>query len=377
MGRGGSAAQSPATVRPATTRRAALTGFGTVGAAAAAATLLPAASARAATTTGGLPVLAPGDDWASVLAKTPQVCLQPGATYTLDQAVELPDGCVIVGNGATVTVAGDGIGAFTVTERRDVTVTAVRLLGRQSDPLNTAAEFDHVAIRVTRSTNVRIEGCDFTFWRGAGVVFTGTSADDYFDYRCKIRNNVFHHCYFGVSITDRGEYGILSGNSFSNCRLAIWDSAGNWAITGNSAVLCYAAYYSIAQTSPYGALTSDNWSHGSLVGNTFNHCSGGATGQWNGNTAFPIGGSTRDPGSGIVAQSVLPPTFSGNTLWYSNVSALDILGTRWLLSGSTFSNLTVSCTGDVPVHLVGTQANGTANLPTFTGNVSDLLASLS
>lgn len=37
------------------------------------------------------------------------------------------------------------------------------------------------------------------------------------------------------------------------------------------------------------------------------------------------------------------------------------------------SNLTVECTGSVPVHLAGTQANGSANAPVLTGNVKDLL----
>lgn len=332
--------------------------------------------ARAASRADGLPVLRPGDDWARTLSRTPQVQLEPGATYVLRHTVQLPSGAMIVGNGATVTVANDSLTAFTVSGATGVTVDGVRLLGRGADPINTEPVFDHVAIRITRSTDVRVVDCDFSFWRGAGVILTGAASDPYFEYRCKIAGNAFYRCYFGVSIADRAEYGILQGNSFATCRLAIWNSSGNWTINDNNVVLCHGAYYSIAATSPYGALASDNWNHGSVVGNTFNHSTSGATGQWTKGAEFPVAGASRDPGSGIVVEQVLPPTFTGNTLWYSDVTAVDLAGTRWLISGTTLSNLTVRCSGSVPVHLVGTQANGAQNLPALVGNVRDLLADL-
>ncbi|QMU70046.1 right-handed parallel beta-helix repeat-containing protein [Streptacidiphilus sp. P02-A3a] len=326
--------------------------------------------------TGGLPVLQPADDWAAVLATTPQVQLLPGATYTLAAAVELPDGCYIQGNGATVTVASDTIGALTATGRSAITVTGVRFLGQAANPLNTAPSFPHVAVALVRSTDVRISDCDFTNWRGAGVTLNGSAADDYFAYRVKLDGNAFLNCYFGVSAADRSEYSQLTANSFAYCRLAIWNSCGNWSVTGNLVVGCYGAYYCFAQTSPYGALTSDNWAHGTVVGNTFNHANGGAQELWSGNAAFPIGGTAQDPGSGVVVNGALPPTFTGNTLWYSDVTAIGLAGTRWLLSGCTFSNLTIACTGAAPVLLAGTQSNGAANAPTLTGNVKDLFADL-
>lgn len=52
-------------------------------------------------------VLPVRDDWASTLATTPQVQLVPGATYALSSTVERPG--AIVGNGSTVTVAGDTV----------------------------------------------------------------------------------------------------------------------------------------------------------------------------------------------------------------------------------------------------------------------------
>lgn len=346
------------------------------GAAALGLAAMPSARATARATADGLPVLHPTDDWQAVLARTPQVQLEPGATYVLHRTVALPSGALIAGNGATVTVASDSVTAFSASEVSDVTIDGVRLLGRVTDPINTEPVFDHVGIRLTRCTDVRVVGCDFSHWRGAGVVLTGSARDDYFEYRCKVIENTFYRCYFGVSIADRAEYGILHGNSFATCRLAIWNSCGNWTINDNNVVLCYGAYYSIARTSPYGALLSDNWNHGSVVGNTFNHSTSGASGQWKTGAAFPVGGTTEDPGSGVVVRGLLPPTFTGNTLWYTDVAATDLVGTRWLLSGSTFSNPSISCTGPVPVHLVGTQANGAGNLPKLVGNVKDLLAGL-
>lgn len=88
---------------------------------------------------------------------------------------------------------------------------------------------------------------------------------------------------------------------------------------------------------------------------------------------IPVGGVDRDPGRGVTIEGLLPPTFTGNTLWYTDVRASRLVGTRWLLSGCTFSNLTITGDGAVPVHLVGTQANGAANLPRLVGNVVDLL----
>jgi hypothetical protein len=364
------------THRATVDRRRALAGIAGAGAAGAAGALFTTRGADAAVSARGLPVLAVGDDWAAVLAKTPQVQLVPGATYTLDSAVELPDGCYIAGNGATVTVSGDTVGALRVTGRTDVTVTDVRFRGRTADPIGSAMVTAHVGVAISRSTNVRVRNCDFSHWRGAGVVVTGSVSDDYYAYRVKIQGNAFDRCYFGVSAADRSEYSLIGGNSFTYCRLAIWNSSGNWTVNDNHAVGCHGAYYSFARTSPYGSLSADNWNHGSLVGNTFNHSNSGGKARWDDNTAFAIGGSVQNPGTGVVVNGVLPPTFSGNTLWYTDLTATDIQGTRWLLSGSTFSHLTISCTGTAPVHLVGTQSRGADGAPRLSGNAKDLLESL-
>jgi hypothetical protein len=331
----------------------------------------PAAAGSTAAAIAGLPVLTAGEDWQQVLSATPRVQLEPGATYTLPAAVELPDGCLIVGNGATVTVSGASVPALRVTRRRDVTLTGIRFLGQETDPLGTAMARDHVAVTLTRSSDVRVTDCSFARWRGAGVVVTGSASDDYMGARTVVSGNTFDRCCFGVSTTDRSEYSLLSGNVFTYCRLAVWNSSGNWNIQGNTVVGCYGAYYSFAATSPYGSLSSDNWNHGAVTGNTFNHSNGGTPTRWTSNAAFPLGGTTRDPGPGVVVSGVLPPTFSGNTLWYTDVTATGLRGSRWVLTGCTLSDLTVACSGSVPIHLLGHQGN---RPPTLTGNVVDPLA---
>ncbi|AJE85245.1 E1B protein [Streptomyces albus] len=358
-------------------RRRAMAGIGFSTASAA---LLTSGAAVGAGSTpqGPLPVLPVGtEDWTAALAETPQVQLVPGAVYRLTRTAELPDGCFLAGNGATVTVAEPSYGAFAVRERSDVTVADVRFLGQDADPLGTGIVPAHVGLRSSRSTNVRVLDCDFTHWRGAGIAVTGAERDDYFGYRVKVSGCSFHRCYFGVSTADRSEYSQLTGNSFAYCRLAVWNSSGNWTVNDNTVVACYGAYYSFSKSSPYGTANGphgDNWGHGSLVGNTFNHSNNGAPGGlWRRGAAFPLGGVPRDPGAGVVVDGVLPPTFSGNTLWYTDLRATGILGTRWLLSGSSFSHLDISCTGRAWVHLAGTQSRSAETAPRFRGKVKDLL----
>lgn len=334
-----------------------------------------AAHAGPTTNVPGLPVVKPDADLAAALATSPRIQLEPGATYRLPAPVVIPSGGLVVGNGATVTTTA-GHTAFVVSSADDVTIRGVRFVGSDADPINSAHVPEHVAVRVSRSHDVRVQDCDFLHWRGAGVVVTGSASDDYFAYRTKISGNSFSRCFMGISVADRSEYGLIADNHFVYCRLAVWNSSGNWQLTGNDVVGCYGALYTFNASSPYGALTSDNWAHGAVTGNTFNHSNGGAKALWRGNAAFAIGGVVQDPGAGIVVSGVLPPTFSGNTLWYTNVRATNLAGTRWLVSGSTLSNLTVTGEGVVPVILVGTQSNAGTAQPRLVGNVRDALAGL-
>nr|WP_242522124.1 right-handed parallel beta-helix repeat-containing protein [Microbacterium esteraromaticum] len=304
----------------------------------------------------GLPVLRPGDDWQLTLTATPHIQLVAGAVYALTATIDLPDGAFIEGNGAIITVADEGIGALRAQGRRNISIRNVIFRGRDGDPLGSEPRFEHVAIRLTRCSGYRITDCDFENWRGCGIAVTGSTGDDYFEYRGQVSGNTFHHCYLGVSFADRAEYSLLAQNIFTRNRLAVWNSSGNLTMSGNVVVSCYGAYYSFAQTSPYGVQASDNWAHGSVTGNTFNHSNGGGGPLWKTNAAFPIGGSTVDPGPGIAINRVIPPTFSANTLWYTDVTCTQHGANIWNLTGCASSDLTVSAAG-AEVRLVGCQWN--------------------
>lgn len=348
-------------------RRGLLAGAGVAGLGALAGVAL-SPSAHATDGNLALPVLSPSDDWAATLAKTPQVQLVAGAAYTLTAAVDLPNNTLIEGNGAIITVATDTTAAFVATSKIGITIRNLTMQGRTADPTNQPANFAHTAIRFTRCTSFRITDCDFNFWLGAGIAVTGSTGDDYLSYRGHIQGNNFVKCYFGVSFTDRAEYCSLSENVFTTNRLAIWNSSGNLTVTSNVVVNCYGAYYAYAKTSPYGALSSDNWNHGAVTGNTFNHSNGGGGARWTSNVTFPIGGSTVDPGAGVVVDGLLPPTFTGNTLWYTNIKSNNHGANQWLLTGCALSNLSISATGN-PIKILGFQSNGAGNAPQLSGNV--------
>lgn len=359
-------------------RGAALAGLGAAGITLAA-VLAPTAPVHAdppqAPRTPALPVLAPTDDWEAVLRQTPQVQLDPGARYVLDAPVTLPAGTVLEGNGAVVTTSSTAHGAFLIDQAADVTIRGVRLLGTDAAGVDVPLEVAHTAIRARRARNLRILDCDLIGWRGAGIAVTGDASDDYFSYGVQITGCRFETCYLAVSTADRCEYSLLASCVFISCRLAIWNSSGNWNVASNVIVGCYGAYYAIATTSPFGDLAADNWNHGSVTGCTMNHSNGGATRPWTRELALPIGGVDRDPGPGVVLEGVLPPTFTGNTLWYTDVTARDLPASVWNLTGCALSDLRITQDGGAPVRLIGHQSNaGEAHAPVLSGDAHDALA---
>ncbi len=364
-------------------RGAVLAGLGAAGVGLAAA-LSPTGAAQAAPPARGLPVLRPQDDMAAVLAETPQVQLVPGEQYVLAAPVALPSGTLIEGNGAVIVPSSTTHGAFVLDRAVDVTLRGVRLHGvpglgggaaGSPPPIDVPLETAHTAIRAHRARNLRVLDCDLVGWRGAGLAATGDRADDYFSYGLQIIGCRVEACHIGLSAADRCEYSLLASSVFTSCRLAVWNSSGNWNLSGNVIVGCYGAYYSIAATSPFGELAGDNWSHGSITGCTLNHSNGGSMRPWTRHLELPIGGALRDPGPGVVLEDVLPPTFSANTLWYTDVTARRLPASVWNLTGCALSDLRITQDGGAAVSLIGHQANaGDAHAPVLDGQVRDALA---
>lgn len=363
-------------------RGAVLAGLGAAGIGLAAA-VAPGSGAHAAPPPRGLPLLRPGDDWAAVLSRTPQVQLVPGATYVLEEPVALPTGTVLEGSGALVVPSSPEHGLFEVEGSSDITLRGLRLHGAEGydpaagspPPIDRPLAPSHTALRAHRARNLRVLDCDLLGWRGAGIAATGDVADDYFSYGLQIHGCRFEACHIGLSAADRCEYSLLSSSVFTTCRLAVWNSAGNWTLSGNTVVGCYGAYYSIGETSPFGELSSDNWGHGAITGCTMNHSVGGTPRRWTRHLALKIGGVERDPGPGVVIEGVLPPTFSANTLWYTDVTARDLPANVWNLTGCALSDLRITQDGGAPVRLIGHQGNaGDPHAPVLVGDVADALA---
>lgn len=76
-----------------------------------------------------------------------------------------------------------------------------------------------------------------------------------------------------------------------------------------------------------------------------------------------------------MLEGVLPPTFSANTLWYTDVTARGLLADVWYLTGCALTDLRITQDGGAPVRLLGHQANaGAAHAPVLVGDVRDALA---
>lgn len=291
--------------------------------------------------------------------------LQAGRTYTFSNVV-LPSNTTILGNGAFVIPGSTTNKCFLLTDVTNITLRDIYFKGQTAAAAGGALNTAHVAVHIQRSQNVIINGCSFINWLGAGIVSQGaTTGISYYNYRMIISNNKFDQCFFGISLADRSEYCMFSNNILSSCRVGTWHSSGNWNINGNTYVTCRAPYLSYAKTSPFGSLSSDNWNHGSFVGNIMNHSNSGGNSAW-GAASFAIGGTASDP-TGVVINGVLPPTFTGNTLYYTNLDfsgvALAVASTPWQITGCVLSQMTVSSDSPGAIALVGCskQANVTVS----------------
>lgn len=291
--------------------------------------------------------------------------LQSGSIYTFSN-IALPSNTFISGNGAIVTPGQSHQNCFTLTDVKNVSLRDIHFRGQTAGAAGGALNTSHIAVQIIKSQDVLIHGCSFKNWLGAGIVSRGsTSGVSYFNYRLIISNNTFDQCFFGISIADRSEYSIFSNNILTSCRVGTWHSSGNWNINGNTYVTCRAPYLSFGNTSPFGTYSSDNWNHGSFTANILNHSNSGGDTPW-GAISFPIGGVASDP-TGVVISGVLPPTFTGNTLYYTNLDFTGVTATStsspWQITGCVFSQMTISASQSGVIALVGCskQANVIVN----------------
>ncbi len=292
--------------------------------------------------------------------------LQGGVQYQFTNVI-LPSDVTITGNGATVITGNTSYKCFIIRDVKNVRLRDINFKGSPDEVVGKPLLTTHVAVHIQRSQDVAIDGCVFSNWQGAGIVAQGAQSGgiSYFDYRTTVTNNKFEQCFFGISIADRSEYGNFTGNILTSCRVGTWHTSGNWMINSNNYVSCGAPYLSIGKTSPFGSQSSDNWNHGSLVGNIMNHANSGGHKAWR-NTPFTVGGASINP-HGVVISHVLPPTFTGNTLYYTDLDFTDVMATStntpWHITGNVFAQMSIKANAANRIAMVGSsfQANVTVS----------------
>ncbi|ECD2400799.1 hypothetical protein EW445_17780 [Salmonella enterica subsp. enterica serovar Newport] len=239
--------------------------------------------------------------------------------------VTLPAGTVIRGNNATIKAGAKNKPVFNI-HTNNIHIQGCNFVGQDTPINNEAYNKNHFAIKIAAGVNVRITQNSFTNFSGGGVGLIGLESDEYMYYSALITENLFQLCYIAVLWTGRYEFGRFINNRIYRCRVGIWDEAGNWSVNSNKITACRNPYISTNKAIDFAANNikafSANSAHGTFVGNECNHANDIGSTIWTINADIPlISGESYKPGnSGIIFDGVLPPTVTGLTLYYCNVT---------------------------------------------------------
>lgn len=310
----------------------------------------------------GVPFLQNNENIQEILSSgTKVIVLDPNQIYEWSN-IYIPSGVTIIGNGAVVKSTSMNAPIFNVyNQKHGVTIYDVNFDGNLSkSPYNQPVNENHLGIQVYKSSCVTIDNCRFINFLGAGIsMFNHNGKKRATD--MKITNCRFVDCQYGWVGWYNSEYGVLSNNHFTNCRVGIWNCSGNWLITGNVVTDCRAAYVVTSATNEIAFNTGGNFSHGNVTGNTFNHCN---QSPW-GLTLLKYGNTTKAV-HGVHFDSVLPVTFTGNALWYTDFTYENSID-DFFITGSTFSNCNVNNNGNHLIQLTGCWTRSSVNL---NGNIN-------
>ena len=250
--------------------------------------------------------------------------LIPNQTYLLSD-VTLPAGTVIRGNNATIKAGAKNKPVFNV-NANNIYIQGCKFVGQDTSVNNEAYNKEHFAIKVAAGVNVTITQNSFTNFSGGGVGLIGQESDEYMYYSALISENVFQLCYIAILWTGRYEFGRFTNNRIERCRIGIWEEAGNWSINNNKITACRNPYISSNKAINFTANNikafSENPGHGTFVGNECNHANDIGNTIWTSNADIPLisGASYKPNETGIIFDGVLPPTVTGLTLYYCNVT---------------------------------------------------------
>lgn len=305
--------------------------------------------------------------------------LTPGGTYTVTNQ-PLTSGTRIQGNGATLSPINSDSSVVNIFAAHDVRIEDVIFKGQASSANNAAYDKNHFGINVARSFRTTVRNCQFIDFTGGGIGGVGAAADDYKEYGALIEGNEFQRCFFTLIATGRWEFGRYIGNRANNCR-AHWMEAGNWTEVGNKHTSCRTPWLLTNRAVDYTANGINafvaNSGHGTLAAFEANHSSDEGASAWSSNNGIPlIGGTTYNPAGGIVVDGVLPPRMTGLTMYYVNLSVLNLPATDDPMRITSITTRNVTISADVPgvLELVG-HTSETATTLTNVVSIDEAFAS--
>ena len=293
---------------------------------------------------------------AAVAAGYKTIFLDPDGTYICDDVV-LPARTTIIGRNAQVSPSDSTHACFLLIDGSDdVNITDVKLVGQAASPNNTPYAAAHWAIKISRAARPRVSGCHVKHFSGGGVGAVGLNGRT--DYAAHITGNTFERCFFGGLFTAWYEYGQWD-NIVDSCRVGLMCESGNWTVRGKH-TKCRTPYLSAKRAVDFSAggvvAAVGNSEHGTISGLECNHANDSGASVWSSNSGIPlVGGGTYDAIPGVVFDEVLPPTMSGITLYYSDLTVLNrpVMATPSYFVGGSAAGCTISSDALGTLELVG------------------------
>lgn len=272
--------------------------------------------------------------------------LNPSYSYSMNN-ISIPSGVAIIGNGATITSPSTDYPVFTIeSSTTDVFIKDVNFVGATSSPNNAAMVSTDCAIYIDGAKRIKIKNNYIKNFLGAAIVCKGygTAGQTAKDINNYVTENTIITCYMAILSYYYHEYSSFLNNNISWCRLGIWSQSGNNDWNGNFVTKCRAAFVSSDDTNSIVDDAGGNRQHGTVTGNTFNHCRSDQTTAWN-SSNYTVN-SVDYQGIWIDgANTTYPPTYSANTQYYTDLTYINSASSgisRWNLTGCLFSNCTIS-----------------------------------
>lgn len=190
----------------------------------------------------------------------------PKGTYLISASVTLPDNAVLFGDGRKLSIIKltTNITAFNCGFKNQI--SNLEFLGTYGSGGTTA----QIAISINGKHGCTIENNGFSFISGWCVYLTlmnnATPPANGGYFGNKVINNYGETCQGGVFSDVRGEYTIISQNSFNDGGYGVRIAGGNCLVANNNLTI-----------NTYGVYLEGgaNNAHGSVIGNFLNHCSTG------------------------------------------------------------------------------------------------------